>query len=174
VTPYLIDANVLITAHSLYYGIETVPEFWEWLAHQGAQGNLKIPLECYEEILDGSNDQERDLLYAWVRQEQNRTAILFEEDVDPDLVQRVVAEGYSPDLTEVEVEQIGMDPFLIAHALKSPDDRVVVTTELSRPRAQRQNRKIPDVCRTLGIACIDPFRMFKALGFSTRWRRPVP
>jgi hypothetical protein len=172
VTLYLVDANVLITAHNLYYGIETVPEFWEWLTHQGTQGNLKIPLECYEEILDGSNDIERDLLYAWVRHEDNRSAILSAEEVDLNLVQSVVAQGYAPDLTDVEVEQIGRDPFLIAHALRSPSDRVVVTTELSRPTARRQNRKIPDVCQTLGINCVNTFRMNKALGFSTRWRSP--
>jgi hypothetical protein len=33
---YLLDANVLITAHNTYYAIDQVPEFWEWIAHQGA------------------------------------------------------------------------------------------------------------------------------------------
>lgn len=28
---YLLDANELITAHNLYYPIDVVPEFWEWL-----------------------------------------------------------------------------------------------------------------------------------------------
>ena len=79
------DANVLITAHSVYYGIGAVPEFWEWLAHHGMQGNLKLPTECYEEILDGSTDEERDLLYAWVREEENKRAILFGEEVDPNI-----------------------------------------------------------------------------------------
>ena len=173
-TLYLIDANVLITANNLYYGIEAVPEYWEWLAHHSAQGNMKIPLECYEEILDGSNDAERDLLYAWVREEQHKTAILFEEDVDTNLVQSVVTNGYAADLTDVELEQIGRDPFLIAHALRHPGNRVVVTTERSRPSAQRQNRMIPDVCRAFGIECFDPFRMYKTLGFSTQWRHGRP
>jgi Domain of unknown function (DUF4411) len=29
---YLLDANVLITARNRYYPIDTVPEFWSWLA----------------------------------------------------------------------------------------------------------------------------------------------
>jgi Domain of unknown function (DUF4411) len=169
-TLYLIDANVLMTANNLYYGIDTVPEFWEWLSHNGAAGNIKIPLECYEEILDGSTDEERDLLFAWAREEQVRTALLLSEEVDAYLVQTVMSQGYAADLTDVEIEEIGRDPFLIAHALTSPVDRVVVTTEVSSPRKQRQNRKIPDVCGTFGISCIDPFRMYKSLGFSTRWR----
>jgi hypothetical protein len=39
------------------------------------------------------------------------------ETVDITLVQNVVNNGYAPDLTDVEVEAIGRDPFLIAYAL---------------------------------------------------------
>ena len=56
---YLLDANVLITAHNTYYAINTVPEFWAWLAHKGQAGDLKIPLENYEEVKDGSTDEEQ-------------------------------------------------------------------------------------------------------------------
>ena len=91
---YLLDANVLITAHTLYYGIESVPEFWSWLAHQGEAGNLKIPLENFEEVKDGSTDEERDLLYAWVTEANNKKAVLLDEKVDQGLVARVISEGY--------------------------------------------------------------------------------
>ncbi len=47
---YLLDANVLITAHNLYYAIDAVPEFWAWLVHKGSAGDLKMPLENYEEV----------------------------------------------------------------------------------------------------------------------------
>jgi hypothetical protein len=167
---YLLDANVLITAHSLYYPVERVPEFWEWLTHQGTLGFVKMPIETFEEVKDGSNDEERDLLFAWIQEAGNKTAILFEEAVDPRLVNRVIREGYADGLTDDELEQLGRDPFLVAHALASPADRCVVTTEVSRPRLQRQNRKVPDVCRTLGVACCDTFNMCRELGFSTRWR----
>lgn len=46
---YLIDANVLITAHNDYYPIDGVPEFWDWLTHQATNGILKMPVEIYEE-----------------------------------------------------------------------------------------------------------------------------
>ena len=55
---YLLDANVLITAQNTYYPIDTVPEFWAWLVHKGQAGDLKIPLENYEEVKDGSTDEE--------------------------------------------------------------------------------------------------------------------
>ena len=49
------------------------------------------------------------------------------------LVQHVLVTGYGNDLTDVEIEEIGRDPFLIAYALANPSERIVVTTEISRP-----------------------------------------
>jgi hypothetical protein len=89
--------------------------------------------------------------------------------VDPDLVARVINEGYAPDLSDDEVVQIGRDPFLIAYALASPADRCVVTTEVSAARKQRQNRRIPNVCVSMGLVCCNTFEMSKALGFKTGW-----
>lgn len=166
---YLLDANVLITAHHLYYPVDAVPEFWDWLAHQGEAGNIKMPIETFEEVKDGSNDADKDLLYAWVQDDANKAAILFDVDVEPRLVQQVTAQ-YAPDLTDDELEAIGRDPFLIAHALADPGNRCVVTTEVSKPTWKRQNRKIPDVCRDAGVQCCDTFTMLRALQFSTRWR----
>lgn len=166
---YLLDANVLITAHHLYYPVDAVPEFWDWLAHQGEAGNVKMPIETFEEVKDGSNDADKDLLYAWVQDDTHKAAILFDADVAPQLVQQVTGQ-YAPDLTDDELEAIGRDPFLIAHALVDPGNRCVVTTEVSKPTWKRQNRKIPDVCRDVGVQCCDTFTMLRALQFSTRWR----
>jgi hypothetical protein len=140
---YLLDANVLITASNSYYPIDQVPEFWSWLQHQAASGNVKVPLEVTEEVLAGH--KENDPLLDWISRDDNVTILLLKEDVDPVLVKQVVATGSAADLTDGEVEKIGRDPFLIAYALANPAGRCVVTTEVSRPAAQRQNRKIPDV-----------------------------
>jgi hypothetical protein len=168
---YLLDANVLITAHSYYYPVDAVPEFWSWVAHQAASNKIKIPIEIYEEIKDGSNDAEQDLLYAWIQDSDHKKATVLSQDVDPALVQRVIADGYANDLTDDELEQLGRDPFLIAYALAAPSDYCVVTTEVSKPRKQRQNRRIPDVCTTLGLRCIDTFTMLRELQFRTNWNQ---
>lgn len=167
---YLLDANVLITAHSYYYPVDAVPEFWSWLEHQCRTGNIKMPIETFEEVKDGSNDTERDLLYAWVQQTHIKPDLVLAEDVDPALVQHVIETGYANDLTDDEVDQIGRDPFLIAYGLAAPAGRCVVTTEVSKPRKQRQNRKIPDVCNSLGVQCIDTFSMLRTLRFTTNWQ----
>ena len=98
------------------------------------------------------------------------TAHMFERVGLAHIVARIVDGGYSNDLTDQEIEQIGRDPFLIAYALAAPAERCVVTTEVSSPRKTRQNRKVPDVCGTMGVACCDTFTMLRALGFSTGWR----
>ncbi len=167
---YLLDANVLITANNQYYGVDTVPEFWSWLANQGKAGNVKMPIETFEEVKDGSKDGEDDPLYSWIKDDHNKAAILMTgEEVDRKLVARILQEGYAPDLTDQEIEQIGRDPFLIGYALAEPANRYVVTTEASKPGQRRQNSRIPDVCKKLGVQCCDTFGMTRALKFSTKW-----
>lgn len=166
---YLADASVLITANNFYYPIDRVPEYWEWLSYMGSQGHVKMPFEIFEEVKEGPDDAEKDLLFAWLQEDANKRALLLDEVVDPGLVQKVIAEGYAPDLTDDEVEQIGRDPFLIAYGLATAG-RCVVTVETSAPRRQRQNRKVPDVCKLLGTKCCNPFEFNRALGFRTQWK----
>jgi hypothetical protein len=144
---YLLDANVLITAHNKYYDIDQVPEFWQWLRHQGEAGNVKLPTEMVEEVVGGRDD---DPLCIWMKDEANKAALLLVEEVNAEIVQRVVQEGYAPDLSDDEIETIGRDPFLIAYAIVQAD-RCVVTTEVAAPAKIRQNRRIPDVCRQFPV-----------------------
>jgi hypothetical protein len=165
---YLLDANVLITANSTYYPLDQIPEFWSWVHHQATSNRIKIPREIMEEIKAGRKDD--DSLLDWICTAEIEAALLLDEAVDVALVQHVVSTGYAPDLSDDEVEKIGRDPFLIAYALADPTDRTVVTTEVSRPSAQRHNRKVPDVCQTVGAPSCGPFALNKALGFRTGWK----
>ena len=165
---YLLDASVLITAHQNYYPIDRVPEFWGWLQHMGATGNIKMPLEIYEEIKDGPTDGEKDLLFAWIQDAENRSSILLKEEVDIAVLQDVVNKGYANDLMDVEVEQIGRDPFLVAYAMNG-NERCVVTTEVSKPSKKRQNRHLPDVCKSMNVLSCDTFELNRNLSFRTDW-----
>lgn len=164
---YLFDANVHITASNTYYPIDQVPEYWAWVRHQGTTGKIKIQLEIYEEMLVGRKND--DSLLDWLKEKDNQAALLLDEAVDVSLVQRVVSDGYAPDLTDSELEEIGRDPFLIAYSLVDKEKRCVVTTEVSKPSKQRQNRKVPDVCKFFSLECCNPFQVNRALGFHTAW-----
>lgn len=171
---YLLDASVLITAHSSYYAVDRVPEYWDWLQHMGEHGHVKIPLEIFEEIKDGPKGKEddKDLLFAWLQDDVIRKALILNEEVVIALVQEVVSHGYADNLTDDEVEQLGRDPFLVAYAMFKPADRCIVTVEVSKPSRKRQNRHLPDVCKSMGVACCDPFMMNRTLGFRTNWKKP--
>ena len=162
---YLLDANVLIDASRDYYPLRRVPEFWDWLIDRATQGQVKIPLEIFEEILAGRDDD----LTRWLN--DNRDELLLDENVERTLVARVTAQGYAPDLTEEEVERVGRDPFLIAYALGDPEQRTVVTTEVSKPKKQRANRHIPDVCDDLDVLHCNTYQFIEDLDFTTGRRR---
>jgi hypothetical protein len=164
---YLLDANILITAANTYYGISRVPEFWSWLQHQEASGQIKIPVEMYEEVLEGRKHD--DELLDWVKNDTNRKALIFDEESNPVLVRRVVKEGYGDDLTDDEIEKLGRDPFLIAYGLADAN-RCIATTEVSKPSKHRHNRHIPDVCAALKLNCFGPWDLNKHLGFKTGWK----
>ena len=163
---YLLDANVLIDANRDYYRIGSVDEFWEWLVHHGEQGSIKIPIEIYEEIKGGTDD-----LASWAKESETEAALKLEEDVDIALVRKVIEQGYAEDLSDIEIEKMGRDPFFIAYALVNPAERIIVTTENSKPSKQRANKHIPDVSKQFGIQSINTYELTKLLRFSTKWKR---
>lgn len=164
---YLIDANVIITAKDSYYAIDQVPEFWSWTIHQAKSGNIKIPFEILDEISPGND--EKHPFYEWRKEKAHVEALQLDGEVDEVILQRVIDEGYAPDLTDDQLLSIGKDPFIIGYALMKKE-RTVVTTEISAPAKTRQNRKIPDVCAQFGVRCINTFQMTRELGFSTQWK----
>jgi hypothetical protein len=162
---YLFDANVLIAASNMYYPMDQIPEFWDWIEHHARRGTIKLPLEIVEEVLAGTKND--DPLLPWVQ--MLRSILELDESADPAIVDKVVKDGYAPDLTDDEMDVIGQDPFLIAYALAGTE-RCVVTTEVSKPTKKRQNRKIPDVCGTFGVPAMNLFAFNRELGFKTSWK----
>lgn len=157
---YLLDANVLIIANRQYYAIDRVPDFWDWLIEKGQSGDIKIAEEVFDEFAGGS-----DALADWASDDEVRSSLVLPDAVNINHVRRVISEGYASDLTDDEIEQVGRDPFLIAHALANPSNRTVVTLETSKPNRVRANRHVPDVCRSLNVGCVDTFGMLFALDF---------
>lgn len=157
---FLLDANVFIFAHRDYYPPERVPEYWSWLAYNAANGNIKVPQPIWDELKP--QDEE---LKDWFK--AHKDDFILNPD-DSDMLIPDVLDKYAPDLTDAEIEQIGNDPFLIAAALRYK--ATVVSKEGSKPSKKRANRKIPDVCRDLGVLCITDHRLIVELDFRTNWR----
>ena len=92
---YLLDANTLIDAKRDYYPIECIPEFWDWIVYKGKQNKIKIPIEVYEEFSDSKDkDGEKDSLATWAEQIEVKDSLLFQEEVEQDLVARITYGGW--------------------------------------------------------------------------------
>lgn len=157
---FLLDANVFISAHRDYYPPDRVPEFWDWLAYNAAEGAIKVPQPIWDELKPHDED-----LKKWFKTHEDD--FILNPD-DSDVLVPDVLDKYAPDLTDAEIERIGADPFLIAAALHY--GATVVSKEGSDSKT-RAKRKIPDVCRDLGVRCITDHRLIVELDFRTNWRR---
>jgi hypothetical protein len=99
---YAIDANVLIDAGNLYYPMDRVPEFWEWLAHQARRGRVGMPKQVFEEPKAGNDD-----VAHWLKKRAPGSVLQHSEAVSMELVRKVISQGYAPDLAQYELEMIG-------------------------------------------------------------------
>lgn len=169
---YLLDANVLITANRDYYSMEMVPVLWEWLLHMAECGHVKMPIETLEEVRDGGGKVKKDALVTWLNHADVYEKLVLQEDTSPEIISSVIARGYAPDLDETELEEVGRDPFLIAYAVTDPENRIVVSIEVSAPAKKRANRRVPDVCHDNGVSVCNTFTMLRELGFKTTWTKP--
>lgn len=159
-TLYLLDANVLIRAHEDYYPVDRIPAFWTWLLGQAEANVIKMPRVIFDELKPPPGP-----FAAWLAQRHVRDTLVLKESIPVSLVRRVSNDGYALNLTDVQLEALGKDPFLVAAAMLG-SDRVVVTMEVSKPSKTGPNRKVPDVCKSMGITPISPFELYRALNFS--------
>ncbi len=170
---YLLDANVLITAHDDYYPIDRIPQFWEWIIFHAKQGHIQMPFEMLAEVKAGQPKRgaanQDDELLRWLKTNSHEKDLLLDASADQLTVNRVFKEGYDlPQPSLDELNKIRKDPLLIAYALGHQSASIVTlegTQENATDEMKRQNRKIPFVCRKLGIRCLDTFDLIRELDF---------
>lgn len=166
---------MLITLSKGYYAFERVPEFWTWLENMATQGRIKIPKEILDEVAPpNQRPKDRDQVSQWLF-DRKRIFLLGEYDMSslPRVYERYCMEKQSGQwqiggaLSPREYIEIGQDPFLMCAALSGGRDVVVVTMEVSKPGKERANRKIPDVCKELGIQCMGAVEFVHDADFKT-------
>ena len=160
-TTFLIDTDALIHA----YRYDFPPDgdhggFWEWLDELAKSFDIFIPEKVLEEIKKGDDG------LAGLLRELHHLKYLPTEDSLEHIPSVLKAYGA---LTEVDIERIGAtaDPYIIAHAIES--EATVVTNEIPEPgRTEPRNKKIPDICSTLGVLCVRyPHFIWEMRGLST-------
>lgn len=150
---YLLDANVLMSANNLHYGLDFCPAFWEWLAHKGHTGAVFSIDKVADEIEAG-----QDALTDWARVQGQ---VLFRRTpptLAPQFTQVsawATGQQYTPAAINTFLQ--AADFYLIAHALAH--QHVVLTHEVQANSPARI--QIPNACVGLGVRFMTPFQMLR-------------
>jgi len=152
---YLLDTNVFIYTEK-WFGIDRIPQFWNWLLSQAQANTIKTIKEVAIEVEQGNPN---DPLVKWFK--NSKKSLLLNISVQPYL-QRV-SDEYQNDLPR------GADPSLIAAALQlksEQNDVTIVSNEVSKPTKEGKNRRIPDVAKTFSIAHMQGVKLYQHLNFT--------
>jgi hypothetical protein len=156
---YWLDADVYIQAKNGPYRFEFAPGFWEFLARQFDEGNIKSPKKVYDELTEGS-----DLLASWCRRMKNRGICSSSGGKEVQecygRIANYVYTEYKPHQADEFLK--GGDGWVIAHAMATGG--IVVAQE--SPRSKKGRIKVPTISRVFGVKCIGTYDMLGHLGFS--------
>ena len=138
-TKYCLDTNVFIEPWKRYYSPQFTKGYWDLLKQCGTKGIIFATMEVKNEIKKIDDD-----LLQWVK-----TSEMFRKpDESVQTFLRKIMGKYPKLVDNVKGRSIA-DPWVIAHA--QSESATVVTTEQKAPK----KIKIPDVCETENIPCID-------------------
>ncbi|HZM03950.1 MAG TPA: DUF4411 family protein [Candidatus Saccharimonadales bacterium] len=150
---YLLDSNVFIEAKNHYYGFNLCPGFWQWLDYAHSKGLLLSVSEVRDELM-----ARNDKLALWCKTRSTMFADTKNDGKTYEsfpLLSSWVFENYSD---AAQAKFFGNADFNLvgyAHAYK----HTVVTTEIA---ASGMQVKIPNACKAMDVACMNPFQMLIA------------
>ncbi|KXK36774.1 MAG: hypothetical protein UZ16_OP3001001387 [Candidatus Hinthialibacteria bacterium OLB16] len=152
--PYLLDANVFISAKNLHYGFDFCPAFWEWILQEHRGGKVFSIEKVGDELAAGQDD-----LSDWAAGIED--GFFLKPDATTLHSFAVVSNWvtghpkYSAAAKNTFLQNA--DYYLISQALA--EQHIVVTHE--RLNASIHRVKIPGVCLGVGVNCITPFEMLR-------------
>ena len=159
---YCIDANVLIQAWQKYYSPDLCPDYWDLLNELGKQGRIFIPEEVKNEIVvPEASDKTEDDLSKWLK----RSTIPIHKPTENVIAcwQKILQADPTHKLLVGNIKGRSLaDPWLIAHAMDT--NATVVTKENIESAMNSKRVKIPNVCKNMGVRCIDDFEFIKEIG----------
>lgn len=157
---YVVDSDVLMQAHRLYYGFPICPAFWDCLLHNHSGGRVLSIDRVKAEIAPG------DALARWV--DETAPASFFAATTDTATIasfSRLMGWVQAhPQFTDAAKEQFARvaDGWLAAFAHTHPN-HIVVTMEARAPGAKARV-PLPTVCDEAGVTRVNTFEMLEELG----------
>ena len=159
---FIVDTNFFIQAHRSFYPLDVAVSYWKTIKKMALQGKIisidKVKGEIYKN---------EDALKQWCL--QNLPEGFFHDSA-------TVIHKYGA-VTSWAVSQSGhytqkalaefldadeADAFLVAYALANPDNRFIVTQEISQPN-RKSKIKIPEACNAFNIKYFNVIEMFRIL-----------
>jgi len=156
---FLLDANVLISAHRQYYAFDLCPGFWDSLLHHFSEDSV-----CSIDRVKSEIKNEGDVLADWVN--DTLPAAFFcssdQERVTEIYGQMMVwAQGQKQFKPEAKTEFAKVaDSWIMAYA--KAHDMTVVTHEVFSVDAKRKV-PMPNVCTAFDIPFLNTFAMLRHL-----------
>jgi len=155
---FCLDANVFIEAWNKYYAIDFAEGYWDTLDKLARDGTIFAPEEVKHEIWKTDDD-----LKAWMEPRE-----YFFKPIDDRVIeclQRVYKDERNRRLVDSSKFRSLADPWVIAQAMA--EGAVVVTKENYETNPTRRI-KIPNVCESVGMECIDDFELIRRLNLRFR------
>lgn len=153
---YCLDANVLIQAWQKYYSMKLCPSYWDFLNDLGNANKIFLPEHVRVEITRTEDD-----LAAWLQQSRIPT---YDVDGPVSLALRDMFGKNPMHQTLVARGRSLADPWVIATAMAT--GACVVTKEEMITAQNSTKVKIPNVCKNMGVRCIDDFQFLHEVSAS--------
>lgn len=160
---FLLDANVLIAAHRLYYAFDLCPGFWQSVLDGFAAGRIFSTHRVKVELLTGG-----DVLSDWVTNEL--PAGFFVNDATAAVVAEfapMMAWVASKDFLPAARAKFATDADGWLAAAAKHSGFCVVTHE-TRKEGAKARVIIPNVCEEFGVSYCNTFEMLRELGCAYR------
>lgn len=159
---YVVDSNFFIEAHRVSYPLDIANSFWRKVSQLANDGKIISIDKVKDEIYD-----KNDALEFWC---QNNLPHDFFKDSSEvleeysEVVRWAISRSthYLPKALNEFLEADEADAFIIAYALADPQNRIIVTQEISQPEMKKRI-KIPEPCIALSVQFVNAMNMFRQL-----------
>ncbi len=160
---YVVDSNFFIQAHRVNYPLDVAFSFWNKVKKLAEEGKIISIDKVKNEIFN-----KNDALEEWCK--SNLPEDFFKDSTQVmDSYSQVStwaiskSDHYMQNALNEFLDADEADAFIVAYALADPDNRIIVTQEISEPN--RKNKvKIPDACDALHVHFVNTMDMFRQLG----------
>lgn len=155
---YCLDTNFFVEAWNKYYSPSFCAEYWVVLETLAHQRRVFIPQAVYDEIVKVDDDLSKWLKKGIIPRKP------YSESVNQSLKEIYAKDERHLRLVDNTKGRSLADPWVIAHAIV--EQATVVTKEEPVTDPGSSRIKIPNVCKAMGVRCINDFEFIREMNIN--------